>query len=439
MSHVYSKCVSYSDLTAGSPEEREFLQWLASVLDTPYVWMHLSPVEVLYWRDVSTRLESPSGVVGGLAMPYTKPAVVEGKLVEWGKDVESNIAVVEFPRDLDDAKYLAIEAAERGAAAVVFTGGPPRRIVVTGDLGYSMNSAPPPLPVASFGDLSKHLGERVKLEIETTSRVTFSYSLVAFNTFDDSPMVSAHWDHWLKGAVDNCAGVEAAVTTFSELVADDVPIALGLFTAEEGVAPHVPSFYWAWGSLNYLSRWRPNLLVNIDAVGLGTPRMYAPPYLHDQLRHMGPVESPEPHFDSVHYERWGLPSVTVSSLRDFWQRYHSPLDAEVSFENVLYAAELAKRLAKIKPPTPSVELDNFHVDDPHVAWSIRYNYLVLFRDFSHSDVVYVDVFNFLKRRGGEYRRIDLLGGPTLCLYDCTAAFDVYRELTLLTLASHNSL
>lgn len=432
MAEVFKKCTSYGDLVAGSPHEREFLQWLLTFLDTPTVWFHLSPVEVLYWEDAGTRIEVDGAALSGLAMPYSRSAAVEGRLVSAEEDVEGNIAVAEFPPDVDDAKYIVIDAARRGAAAVVFTGRPPRRVVVTGELGFKLDAAPPPIPVASFEEVE--VGRRARLEVETRSRVTYSYSLVAFNSFDNTPMISAHWDHWLVGATDNCAGVEAAVLAFSELVADDVPVALGLFTAEEGVAPHIPSFYWAWGSLNYLKRWRPTFLVNIDVVGVGTPRMYAVPYLHETLKGLGPVGDPEAYFDSVHYERWGLPSVTISSLKDAWGLYHSPLDVQVDVANVLYVAELAKRVARLKPPTPAARLEDYGlppVDDPYVAWSLVYNYLVVFRDFRHSDIVYTNVYKFLKERGREYRRIDLLGGPTLCVEKCDEALEAYRELTLL--------
>jgi Iap family predicted aminopeptidase len=431
VAEVFKKCTSYVDLAAGSPHEREFLQWLLTFLDAPTVWFHLSPVEVLYWEDAGTRIEIDDTTLPGLAMPYSRRAVVEGRLVPVDGDVEGNIAVAEFPPDVDDAKYVVIDVARRGAAAVVFTGKPPRRVVVTGEPGFKLDAAPPPIPVASFEEVE--VGRRARLEVETRSRVTYSYSLVAFNSFDDTPMISAHWDHWLIGATDNCAGVEAAVIAFSELVADDVPVALGLFTAEEGVAPHIPSFYWAWGSFNYLKRWRPTLLVNVDVVGVGTPRMYAVPYLHEMLRGLGPVENPEAYFDSVHFERWGLPSVTISSLKDAWGFYHSPLDVQVDAASVLYAAELAKRVARLKPPAPAVKPEDYGlppVDDPYVAWSLVYNYLVVFKDFRHSDIVYTNVYKFLKERSRECRRIDLLGGPTLCVERCDEALEVYRELAL---------
>jgi Iap family predicted aminopeptidase len=58
---------------------------------------------------------------------------------------------------------------------------------------------------------------------------------------------------------------------------------------------------------------------------------------------------------------------------------------------------------------------------------------VVFTDFKHSDIVYTDVFRFLKRKGRGHRRIDLLGGPTLCVNTCGEAFETYRDLSLLRL------
>jgi Iap family predicted aminopeptidase len=55
----------------------------------------------------------------------------------------------------------------------------------------------------------------------------------------------------------------------------------------------------------------------------------------------------------------------------------------------------------------------------------------VFKDLRHSDIVYTNVLRFLKERGREYRRIDLLGGPTLCVERCDEALEAYRELTLL--------
>jgi Iap family predicted aminopeptidase len=436
VAEVFTKCISHTDLLAGSPVEREFLQWLLSFLDAPNVWFHLSPVEVYYWQDKGTRLEADGLEIRGLALPYSKSTSVEGRLVPLGKDIEGNIALAKFPSDVDDAKYIVLEAAEGGAAAVIFADYPPRRIVVTGDYGFRFDSAPTPLPVASFENIDYLIGKRVRLEINTSGRVTYSYSLVAFNSFENTPMISAHWDHWLVGATDNCAGVEASVLAFLELVAEEVPVALGLFTAEEGVAPHIPSLYWAWGSYNYLKKWRPTFLVNIDVVGVGSPRIYAVPYLHQVLKDLGHVEDPAPYFDTVHFERWGLPSVTISSLVDTWGVYHSPYDRHVSVENILQTAELAKRLVKIKPPAPEASVVEYGVPqpgDPYEAWSYIYNYLVLFKDYRHSDIVYTNIFQFLKKYSREYKRIDLIGGPTICIENCEEAVEVYRNLVSLGL------
>lgn len=436
MGDLARKCAEYKDLVAGSLEERDFVNFIVSMLDIPNVWLHLSPVEVFYWKDKGSRLEVDGVVYDVLAMPYSRGGAYEGRLVGMGDDVEGNMVLAPFPsRDLNDAKYVVIEAAKRGASAVVFYGQTPRRIVVTDELGFKYDAAPPPIPAVSAPpDVEKALGKRARLELVVDAKVTYSYNIVAMNTFEDSPMISAHYDHWLYGGSDNCGGLEAAVMAFLDLVAEDYPIALGLFTAEEGTGPHVPSLYWAWGSLAYFKKWRPTLLVNLDVIGVGSPKAYAMPYLADAVKGLLPVERPRADFDSLNYEVRGLPAVTISSLEDIWHIYHSPLDRDVDDEAVGFAAEIAKRLVKIRPEAPKVDLLQYGIrarPDPYTAWSMAYNYLVLFRDFGHSDIVYTNVLEFLKREASNYVRIDLLGGPTLCVGNCENALETYREIVTL--------
>ncbi len=437
MGDLARKCMEYKDLVAGSPEERDFVNFIASMLDIPNIWLHFSPAEVLYWKDRGSRLEADGVAYDVLAMPYSRGGTYEGRLVGIDDDVEGNIVLAPFPRDLNDAKYVVINAARRGASAVVFYERVPRRIVITDELGFKYDAAPPPISAASAPlEVERALGKRARLELGVDAKVTYSYNIIAMNTFENSPMISAHYDHWLYGGSDNCGGLEAAVMAFLDLVAEDYPIALGLFTAEEGTGPQIPSLYWAWGSLVYFSRWRPTLLVNLDVVGVGSPKAYAMPYLADAVRGLLPVERPRADFDSLNYEVRGLPAVTISSLEDTWHIYHSPLDKEIDDEAVGFAAEIAKRLAKLRPEAPRVDLLQYGVrarPDPFTAWSIVYNYLVLFKDFGHSDIVYVNVFEFLKREASNYVRIDLLGGPTLCSGDCGSALEVYKELAALRL------
>ncbi|MBP1448703.1 MAG: M28 family peptidase [Thermoproteus sp.] len=438
MGEIAEKCASLRDLVAGAPEEKEWIEFVASVLDVPFVWLQYSPVEVLYWRDRGSRLEVDGGAVDVLAMPYSPAASVEGRLVEAKGNVEGEIALAPLPRDVNDAKYAVIEAARRGALAVVFYGEPRRRIVVTDELGFKYDAAPPPIPAASAPEeVAELAGRRAKLVVDVDARPAYSYNIIAMNSFEDTPMISAHFDHWLAGASDNCGGVEAAVLAFLDLVAEDYPIALGLFTAEEGVAPHVPSLYWAWGSRVYLKRWKPKLLVNLDVVGRGSPRAYAMPYIAEAVKGLLPVDKPRADYDTLNFELSGRPAVTISSLEDVWPIYHSPLDDGVDESVVLFVAETAKRLAKIKPEEPRVDLLHYGLpvrpSDPHEAWASVYNYLVLFKGFDHSDIVYANVFEFLRGEAHKYRRIDLLGGPTLCVGDCGRALDVYREIVYLKL------
>ncbi|MFB6490431.1 MAG: M28 family peptidase [Thermoproteus sp. AZ2] len=438
MGEIARRCASYRDLAAGSPEEREWINYIASILDVPLVWLHLQPVEVLYWRDKGSRIEAEGAEMPVLAMPYSRSASLEGRAVVLRGDVEGSIVLAPWPREINDAKYVVLEAADKGALAVVFYGEPRRRIVVTDELGFKYDAAPPSIPAVSAPpEASRLAGKRIRLEVGVESRLAYSYNVVAMNSFDDTAMISAHYDHWLAGGADNCGGVEAAVIAFLDLVAEDYPVALGLFTAEEGVAPHIPSLYWAWGSHLYFKRWHPSLLVNLDVVGRGSPRAYAMPYLREAVKGIMPVEGPRADYDSLNYEMAGRPAITISSLEDIWSIYHSPLDDSVDDSVVIFAAEAAKKMAKLKPQAPDINLVEYGIphkpDNPYEAWALVYNYLVLFKGRDRSDIAYVNVFDFLRGEGRDYWRIDLLGGPTLCVGNCSDAYDVYRELVYMRL------
>lgn len=146
MGEIARRCASYRDLVAGSPEEREWISYIASILDVPFVWLHLQPVEVLYWRDKGSRIEAEGAEISALAMPYSRPVSLEGRAVGLEGNVEGSIVLAPWPKEVNDAKYVVLEAAERGASAVVFYGEPQRRIVITDELGFKYDAAPLPYP-----------------------------------------------------------------------------------------------------------------------------------------------------------------------------------------------------------------------------------------------------------------------------------------------------
>lgn len=439
------------DLHAGSPEERAFLEHVVGLLDNPRLWMQLVPVPVMYWRDRNTRIEARNATVPALAMPYSPGGRARGRLTLSLSNAEGNVYLSPFPRDLDDAKYVVMEAQARGATAVVFYG-KPRRIVVTGRPDYSDSPAPVGIPVASATPRVLDLvGEMVELVSEVERRETTGYSLIALNSLDEPLVISAHFDHWLHGAADNCAGVEAAVKAFLNLVGqyDDAPVGLLLTTAEEGTGPHVPSLYWAWAARTIFRGWRfsPRALVNMDVVGHGGERAYGTPYL---ARAIAGLSAPIPYFDSIYLEMAGMPSLTISGIDGIWDVYHSQDDSVVDMAAVDSAAVSAMRIAAgllREVPIPDVEkrLESLGVpvsdmsrEERYRAWSLIYNYVVAYGGAAeYSQVMYVDVPNYLEGLkhcvAGCPHRVELLDGPILYEgghYDAAALYRdrVYYEL-----------
>ena len=379
---LYRLCTSLRDLVAGDPRERDFLLHVARLLDSPGIWIHLSPVPVLAWRDEGSSVAVDGRVLRALAMPFSPRAHVVASATSSLRDAEGRVYVAEWPRDLDDAKYVVLDAARAGAEAVIFAGGA-RRIAVPGDPAYTFDAAPTPIPVVSVdAGVDELVGRRVEVRVETRAEETYSYNVVAMNDLEPRIIVSAHYDHWLIGASDNCGGLWAAATVFAELMARDVPVAFAMFTAEEGVAPHVPSLYWAWGSRNYFNRFGVDVpVLNFDVVGVGTHRVYAVPYLSHVLG--VEAENPMPYFDTISLEERGGPAVTISSLWDTWGVYHSEGDSAVDPALVADAARLGVSIAHGLlgggyGPDASRELSELGlVGDPAEAWHLLYNYVIV--------------------------------------------------------------
>ncbi len=442
---IYERCVNAVDLHAGSPEERAFLEHVVGLLDNPRLWIQLVPVPVMYWRDKGTRIEARGVAMPALAMPYSPGGRARGRLTLSLSNAEGNVYLSPFPRDLDDAKYVVLEAQARGAAAVVFYG-KPRRIVVTGRPDYSDSPAPVGIPVASAGPQVLDLvGDVVELVSEVERREATGYSLMALNSLDEPLLISAHLDHWLHGAADNCAGVEAAVKAFLNLVGqyDDAPVGLLLTTAEEGTGPHIPSLYWAWGARAIFRGWKfsPRALVNMDVVGHGREKAYGMPYL---ARAVADLNAPIPYFDSLYLETAGMPSLTISGIDGIWDVYHSQDDSVVDMAAVDSAAVSAMRIAAgllREVPIPDVEkrLESLGVpmSDPsreerYRAWSLIYNYVVTYGGTAeYAEIKYVDIPAYLEWLGRCTglcpHRVEALDGPTLYEGGHYNAAALYRD------------
>ena len=348
---IARKCSSYSDLMSGSREEYDFIQWFLGQIDNPMLLYELQPVSVLVWRDKYSRIIYSNNEYRALSMPLTLGGSGRGKLTTDLGDVEGKVLLTDFPEDMDDAKYIYIKAAEKGALAVIFRDKYPgvfRRIVVTATPDYSWDRAPPPTTPAfivprEVGDeLSKHVGEEVEYVSDVETRLSTGYNLIVNleGSKEEVVLLAVHHDHWLAGFADDCIGVGIGAQLLLNTLGKRDGLRRGLrlvsFTAEEAGNPGFASLYWAYGSMRYVEYLsRRGLLrdiyavLDLDVIG----RQFVIHTSEDLSLQLSQVidaqwELPKPYFDSLNFEMNGIPSLTVSSLDYYWDVYHTDKDVE---------------------------------------------------------------------------------------------------------------
>jgi len=435
-------CASVRDLMAGDKEERELLLSIASSLDIPFVNLQLQPVHVAVWKDRGTTLEVEGREYQGLALPYSSGGTAEGRVVDSLDEVEGEVLASEWPRDPDDAKFLVIEALERGASAVVFCG-KSRRIAISSDPYYRDDYSLVRIPVISV-DLPKEelVGRRVKLFSDVHIGRGLGYNLVALFGSPSYVLLSAHHDHWLYGALDDCSGLDVAVRAFVKAVEELVGesprhgLALALFTAEECCGVNFPSFYWAWGSREFI-RWVKDVdlihaVLNIDVVGRGVERAYSANPLRYLLQDLFPLDPPSAYFDSVSFDSVGVPAATLSSMQDNMDVYHSPDDKV----DVVVPQKLEDLSNKVARTAARIALEGLDVGRSarwleerlrkhgvvakienwssfRLAYSLLHKYVVEYRG-GEVEVKHVDILEYLSNIVGNAPDVvQVLGGPVI--------------------------
>ena len=345
-------CSSYIDLVAGSHRERIFIQRLLEELDHPLLTFHLQPVQVLSWQEKYAVIETRDGeVYPCLAQPYTIGGVAEGKLVgDLGKLREGDILIVNYPKDVDDAKFIVIDAVNRGASAVIFVDHQDcfRRIVVSSRRDYTWSfSNPVKIPVVSVSKkigeyLRKHLGESVRVCVEVDYQYRIGYNVeVTVHEGEKYLYITAHYDHWLGCIMDNALGVGLAAALARELtdytLSSNIGVKVVFFTAEEFGIPNYASLYWAWGSRCYMNFLKSRRLldtvyfvINLDVLGRKV-YLYGSDDVLLNIRNIVPQDRTRitiPYYDSMNFELEGIPTVTISCLEEVWNIYHSTCEDE---------------------------------------------------------------------------------------------------------------
>ncbi len=177
-------------------------------------------------------------------------------------------------------------------------------------------------------------------DVET--RLGTGYNLIVNLEGDkeESVILAVHHDHWLTGYADDCLGVGLGASMLLNVIKERSSMKRGLsfisFTAEEAGNPGFASLYWAYGSTRYVEYLsRRNLLdsvyavLDLDVVG----RQYVIHTSEDLSLQLSQLvnaqwELPKPYFDALNFEMNGIPSLTLSSLDNYWDVYHTDRDVE---------------------------------------------------------------------------------------------------------------
>ncbi len=348
-------CSSYLDLLAGSEEERELIIRLLQEIDNPLLTYQLHPTTVIHFRDRGCTIDTNCEVFPAFAMPYTTKCTTEGKLVgSIDKLNEGDILITEIPEDIDDAKFVLINALKKGSAGVIFYDklNSPRRIVVSIEENYTYSTGKfIEIPVLSIPSsigrrLLRYVGSNIKIDCDVDYRESIGYNVEIILSENDSKnlLVTAHFDHWFYGFLDNSLGTGLVLTLIEDLMrlSENVGIRIVLFTAEEFGIPNLASLYWAWGSKSYLEYIRSTdifntikFILNIDVIGRKVCT-YTTKDIHESLNIPISFEQSIPYFDTLNFEPTGIPCMTFSCLKDCWNIYHTLLENiyNISLEDI---------------------------------------------------------------------------------------------------------
>lgn len=317
-------------------------------IDNPLLTYHLHPVPVITFREKISRIEVCREELKSIALPYTSSIEVEGRLIDSIEKIqEGDVLLVKFPEDVDDAKFILIEALRKGAGGVIFIDklNTFRRIVVSSDEDYTYSCGKLiPIPVVAVSrdigeKLRKNVGEKVRVEVEVDYRWSTGYNLEIIVTESDTTLLlTAHFDHWLTGMLDNALGVGTVLSLIDDLLTiSKIGVRIILFTAEEFGTPNMASMYWAWGSKAFSEYLTSNKLIdnvmfiiNVDVLGR-RPYLYTTEDIYTQFNFLQ-MEQSAPYFDTLNFEILGIPCITISSLRDTWEIYHTFLENEENID-----------------------------------------------------------------------------------------------------------
>lgn len=245
------------DVVAGSKAELNLVRSLRDYLTNLDFNVKLYPVEVISWNEVECLI---NGSIPCTAQPPQRSAYVSGIL---GRE----LLLTSTTKDPDNMWIIHGKASKEGYRAVIFYDSYPdvkrRRIVLTGELSYSMKSRVKDhvlgvhVPLNIGLKLKELRGELIDIEVKTNKTLSTGYNLEAIYGENPKITLAVHHDRWLNGFRDNINGLLVLLRLAKRLSKkSSYSVRIISFTAEEYGDPNEPMLYWAYGSRAHFSRYK---------------------------------------------------------------------------------------------------------------------------------------------------------------------------------------
>ena len=350
--------LSFGEITAGSSEEKRVVDFIKNRLEKYVSEINIQEVPVMNWREKYSIVEGKNIKIKSIALPYSLSFDEESTLIhvthirdkKWKKACGKIVLVQIPPEDVDFVEDYYAKAVEVGAVGLIAYDSYPgvyRRIVVTGvkDYRWGCGEMPPPIPAVMVKKedglkLTKREGEKIRVLVETNVLSSTGYNIegIIYGHSDEEVLLTAHHDHWLTGAADNCLGVSLLIAAAEQLKNSFLKrtIKLVSFTAEEAGAPCFSSYYWTWGSRYYVNSLESKkalskiyAVVNVDVLAKGDVKLSVsgPDYMFLAEKLSGiKAEYDSSYMDSYAFSSKGVPALTLHTLDEYMQYYHTDKD-----------------------------------------------------------------------------------------------------------------
>ncbi len=352
-------------------------------------WIKIENIPTDTWYEEECLVETNNLSIKCYTMPYVNTVEVTGSLEEAiivgnkivSRDIENKIVAIEFPKELDASKYIVLELYRKGASAVMFYDtelDKVRRTVMNGDITYSFHhGSPPPIPVVSikYKDyvLLKKKPNKIRISIraKTLHSVNGKIFIAGINGRGEKEIhLTAHHDHWFQGFSDNLIGLEILYRIMQKIYNkwSEENLVFISYTSEEIGGPNYTSWYWIWGSRYFLKNIEERGIIDNILFNINFDALYREPiYIHGNPVLMKCIEKmSRKHqiyykgydymdFDSFSYTLHGVPALTINTLDNMEEIYHSNYDDGRGFQyNVLNksietALELLRCIVHEKP------------------------------------------------------------------------------------------